>query len=569
MKLLTNGRDVSLDTQEAIELKNAINAWSNSIKNHSFQNLGDQSKISSIVYKPAYIVDLLTRYERRILSHTQTAYKGQTVDEQTISDLAQVKRWDYKLTRDDDDIYKNQLWNIPGSQKVITCPDCSGKKKVKCPDCNHGKIVCYSCKGAGEFSCTSCNGKGYHLCKSCNGVGHTTTSRTKTRMKYTSYAAPTSESYTEYTKHPCKSCGGKGSFTCETCNGKRVVSCNICKGSGELTCKTCGGSAKITCPTCAGAGQVMKYIQLEHSYNDENDRRSKLYDSLEKLFPKLTDLVKALPGNKLFEENKSSFSENYFSNYSYIAEHYNILFGETLRVVQESKGSIIIDQQQLQVYEIPVYEISYSYLQKDYSLLVCGNKHNVHAPISPISEFSDSLLKKAKTFFNLRKFSESLDQLEKCISMNQENVTDEVQALKEKAIKFIHRDYKIGSFLGLILSIGLFTTIINLFSSNIYFIIPRVTRFYHRITTLPKIVPWMLSGIFTILMIWFISKNSKYTIDKYGVEIKSSLFRLAASVINYLIVAISVGILLYLINSTGLLNPLALIIGFIYEKFAI
>lgn len=567
MILLMNERDVSLDTQEAIELKKALNAWSNSIKNHNFQNLGDQSNISTIVYKPAYIVDLLTRYEKRILAHTQVSFKGQTVEEQTITDLAQVKRWDYKLTRDGDDLYKVQYWSIPGSKKVITCPECSGKKKVKCPDCNHGKVVCHHCNGVGKFSCTSCNGKGYHICSNCSGVGYTTTSRTKTRKKYTSYAEARDESYTEYTKHPCKSCEGKGHLPCKTCNSKGVVSCTTCNGSGKLVCNTCGGSAQITCPTCSGTGQVLKYIQLGHSYDDVDRKRSKLYESLVKNFPKLSELSKTFEGDKIFEENENSFPENYLSNYPYISEDYNSLYKESLRVVKESNDSIIVDQQLLLVNEISVYEISYSYNQKNYSILICGSDRIVYAPISPISEFSDSLLKKAKKSYNLKQFSKSLDLLEKCISMNQENVTEAIYELKEKAIKHINRDYKVGSIIGLVLSISLYTLIINALSSEIYFILPRVTKFYHRIVTLPKVVPWMLTAIFAIIMIWFKSKNSKYTIDKYGIKIKSSLFRLSASVINYLIFAVFVGIVLYLINSTGLLNPIALIIGFVFEIF--
>ncbi len=569
MKLLKNGKDVSLDTPKVSELKKAINTWINGIKNHNFENLGDKIQISSVYYKPAYNVGLLTRFEKRILDFTQVPFTNQTIKEQTITLLSQVKRWNYKLTRADKDIYKTQIWNIPGSQKVITCPECSGKKKVTCPDCNHGKVVCYHCNGARKFTCTSCNGTGNHACNSCNGVGYTTTSRTKTRMKYTSYAEAREESYTEVTKHPCKNCGGKGSFPCTTCERTGFVACEVCNGKGKLTCKTCNGTAKITCPTCAGAGQVLKYIQLEHSFEDIDQKNCKPYDSLKDNFPKLSELSKKSSGFKLLEENKKSFPVDYLSDFPYISEKYNKLYNETAKIVQESNDSFIIDQQLLQVYEIPVYEISYSYKQKDYSLLVYSGDQHIYAPLSPLSEFSDSVLKKAKSTFKMGQLSKSLELLEQCISLNQENVSEEVFSLKEKAIKLIHRDYKVGSLLGLILSIGLFTSIINLFSNHIYFIIPRVTNFYHRITTLPKIVPWMLSGIFSILMIWFIARNSKYTIDKYGVGIKSKLFRISTSAINFLIYAISIGILLYLINSTGLLNPIALIFGYIYEKIVL
>ena len=569
MKLLKNGKDVSLDSPKVSELKKAINTWINGIKSHNFENLGDKIQILSVYYKPSYNVGLLTRFEKRILDLTQVPFNNQTIQEQTITVLSQVKRWNYKLTRADKDIYKTQIWSIPGSQKVITCPECSGKKKVTCPDCNHGKVVCYHCNGSGKFTCTSCNGKGYHTCNHCHGVGHTTSSRSKTRNKYSSYGEMRTESYTEYTKHPCKHCSGKGSFPCETCNKKGIVSCTVCHGKGKLICKTCGGSAKITCPTCAGAGQVLKYIQLEHSFEDIDQKNCKLYNSLKDNFPRLSELSKKSSGFKLLEENNKCFPDDYLSDYPYISEEYNKLFNETAKIVQESNDSIIIDQQLLQVYEIPVYDISYSYKKKDYSLLVHGGNQHIYAPLSPLSEFSDSVFKKAKSTFKMRQFSKSLELLEKCISMKQENITEEVFSLKEKAIKLIYRDYKVGSMLGLILSIGIFTSVINLFSNRIYFIIPKVTNFYHRITTLPKIVPWMLSGIFSILMIWFISRNSKYTIDKYGIKVKSTLFRISTSVINFLIYGISIGILLYLINSTGLLNPIALIFGYIYEKIVL
>lgn len=569
MKFLTNGKDISLDTQKVSELKKAINTWINSIKHHVFQNLGDQIHVSSVYYKPVYKVDLSTRYEKRVLSHTQVPFKGQAVAEQTITELSQVKRWNYKLTREGNDIYTPQSWSIPGSHKVVTCSQCSGKKTVKCPDCNHGKVVCYHCNGAGKFSCTSCNGKGHHACSQCNGAGHTTTSRTKLRKKYSSTGEMREESYTEYEKHQCKSCSGKGYFPCKACNQKGVVPCTVCHGKGKLTCKTCSGSAKITCPTCNGAGQIVKYIHLEHSYDDKELRACKPYDSLKTGFPKLSELSKKAFGIKLLEENKTSFPENYLSNFPYISEEYNKLFKESARIVQESKDSIIIEELLLQIYEIPVYEISYTFKEQKYSLLVYGTNQNIYAPQSPLSEFSDSVLKKAKSAFRMRQFSNSLELLEKCIGMNQENVSEDIRTLKEKAIKLILRDYKVGSFLGMFISIGLFITIVNIYSNNLYFIIPRVTKFYHRITTLPTIVPWMLSGIFTFLMIWFVSRNTKYTIDKYGIKIKSSLFRTSASVINFLIYGIAVGALIYLINSTGLLNPVALIFGFVYEKFVL
>ncbi len=566
MKLLTNGKDVFQDQKKVLDLRKAINTWINGIKNHNLENLGDKIEISSAYYKPSYCVGLITRYEKRILNFTQEPFTNQTVSKRVITSISQVNRWDYELTKTTENIPKPKIWKIPGSEEVTTCPKCSGKKQIKCPDCSNGRITCHICNGSGRLVCSSCNGKGYHRCSSCGGKGYTESHSTKTRTKYSSYGEMRQESYTETTKRNCKSCNGKGNHPCRSCGTTGYVRCRNCNGAGTVKCSTCHGFSQIICPVCSGVGQIIKYIQLEHSFEDKYHKYCKTYDSLNHSFPKLTELSKGASGFSLLHENKSSFQEKYLSNFPYIAQEYDKLHYETIQIVQESNNSIKINKQQLQVFEIPVYEVSYSYEEKNYTLLVYGGKQKIYAPISPLSKFADSVLKNAKRFYKTKQYSKSLEQLNKNITLNQENITKEVSDLKNKIVKHIHRDYKVGSVIGLIASIGLFTALVNLLSEHFYFIIPRVAKFYDEIITLPKVLPWVMAAIYAIFMIWFISKNSNYTIEKYGIKIKSSLFRKIVSIVNFLIFGLGISILIFLINSTGLLIPIASVAGYFFDK---
>ncbi len=514
MKLLLEGKDVTQDQKKITELRIAVNTWINNIKNHNLNNIGDNILISSVYYKPTYNIGLLTRYEKRILQYTSLPYKNQEIAKQEITSLAQVPRWDYELTKVTDVLPKSKIWKISGSEEVATCPTCSGKKKIKCPDCQNGKISCHVCHGKGSLTCTSCNGSGHRQCTSCGGRGYTESRSTKTRNKYSSYGEMRVESYTETTRNNCRSCNGTGRISCSACDASGHTKCSYCGGTGSLQCTTCHGSSYITCTTCAGLGQVMKFIQMENSFEDKYNIYSKTYSDLATNFPDLSNLCRNASGFSRFDESGTSFSKDFLSEYPYLSQGYNKLYNEKFPLLDQYKDGIRIIKQRLQVFEIPVYEVKYQFEGENYVMLVYGGKLQVYAPVSPLSKYADSVLEEAKRLFKLKKYSTSLSLINKSIKLDSRNNTKDVAELKEKILKCINRDYKTGSFLGLVLNIVFFAALIYFLAGRLYFIIPGIAAFYHRITTLSEVLPWVLWAGFTAAMFLFLPKNIPYTEKK-------------------------------------------------------
>ena len=238
---------------------------------------------------PDYSAKTIAVVDERSLSEVHRPFRGaEIVGGKTID---QIDVWtDVSITLKGDGSSNKQHYDVPHTDSVRTCHDCSGR----------GEVTCDGCSGSGKVRCGRCRGAGTE-----------------------------EESYEESEQAVCTSCTGgyNGKQVCGRCNGSRWcvkqvtktrrITCTRCAGRGDLTCSTCGGSGKVTCPTCEGARDLHWWVQCTSSessseviftYNGQNK-----YDS-EKSLAKYKDisLLNSIEGSYIvegFSDLKGSYEE--------------------------------------------------------------------------------------------------------------------------------------------------------------------------------------------------------------------------------------------------------------------
>ncbi|GAB4121982.1 MAG: protein kinase [Roseiflexaceae bacterium] len=144
--------------------------------------LGQVIQIEQIVSYNLYIYELRAHYERRTEPQgRQVVYSGAPID----PFLRELDRWSVQLPEYEPFIdAAPESIPLPGSRKLVPCPDCNGAQKLPCRACaGSGTIArtrkvtepdgkqrteqfkenCPTCHGYGQRECTRCQGHGQLL----------------------------------------------------------------------------------------------------------------------------------------------------------------------------------------------------------------------------------------------------------------------------------------------------------------------------------------------------------------------------------------------------------------------
>jgi hypothetical protein len=553
------------------ELIKKINAWSNNIPHHPYQNFGDSIKVESLLYAPAYPVLLDTQYEKRSKSEEFIPYDQRKIPERKYFNLNDINVWEWNLktiekyTDDEFNFFATGSEYIEdchrcGAKGWITCTQCHGEKSITCPKCNGtGDTKCTSCSGSGKTQCSHCNGRGFtggtQKCSSCGGSGKVYAYESSWEKNVFETCSSCHGSGEINNSVNCSSCRGTGKTQCRSCGGKGKVTCSKCGGNGRITCPKCSGSGRNVCPTCEGKQQLLHYINLNQTLNADTKDAAMLHQKLSAKFPEFKDNWSDYESELLFNTREEEISLEHLPQDTHLDELFN-------RHLKEAKSQCNSSQkilfQDLDIRKIDVWLLNYTFEGKTYCFAFQGKNHTIIPGLNPISEFSSQLVNTAykaaesRSYvkaYRITKKSKDIDVYEQ-----KETVKNQLYELREK----IAQPYFFGAKIG-----GVIAALIIGFMSFIYFrdvnFIFSWAEFINRPTNfLFNIHPWIMS-IITAWIVFKISKFSGNISDQIFGVLPGSHLRLSLGIITSIVFSFLILAIVLLINSTGLTIVVSLV----------
>ena len=559
MEKLFKHLDLSNNEISKERVKKTVTEWVSKIPGHGIGDLGSKIKVKSIHLLPSHKLDFQTQYENRFVRNAEEPYANQKISELQYTNIYQIDPWTFQLDKILPYQNKSKNYNVTGSHQVHTCNICSGRGHNTCPTWSgNGRETCYTCHGNGLMSCHSCGGSGKSTCSSCGGSG-----RKPSSICGTCSGSGTIYDYTNQRNTTCGSCGGsgsKGGGTCFNCGGTGQSDCYVCRGTGTLTCTTCGGNGKITCRTCKGKTivtcyhckgnkKVVAFFQIKHNLSTKRDVKLQNNKEIDIKYPYLKMDAKDYREEIVFEKTVPNLPNNIFEESNYIESSYKEQIKSSLE--EKEKGAKIF-QQRIRIYQTDAVDVEYEYEGKNYQLLIYGQYDKIYAPNSPITVVRDTLYHEAKSLYENKKYSESIELLNKAIGMNEDDRVKYLSILKEKALKELKKYYEYGALLGSILGAYIFFTSTLFFLEKPRFIIPSFNADYLKSEWLQSILPLTVGAIFLFLVKNIYKVSSNFLVKYCSAKIKGNVSIILAGAFVSSFFVFLMWLTVMLGNSTGI-----------------
>jgi hypothetical protein len=401
-----------LTGNKALETKcrDIITQWAKTFKGTGKLEFGKIIEINSIAQTPIYEIKIYSQFEKRQLNKKFYPFKGEELEEYTLSSTQPVDIWAFKLQKVDEFVEKNFNYVVSGSKKAVICTKCEGDKEVICHICSGTKIMtCLNCKGTTQMKCRTCNGTSKKTCKTCNGHGNLPTQ--SYRCLSCSGTGTVYNQYVPGNREKCKSCGGKGSVVktpkctscggtgyvkCPTCHGKKTETCIYCN-NGKKSCIKCKQTGKLTCQICDGYGKIVKYLEINQQFYFKNIVKLAADQQFLDTYSNIRSEIKINNSNPILNIRKKFFTPTIISETGAFSTALTSITNEFINTVNTEQA--FINFQQLLICMIDILDIKYSFKGKDYSIALIGENYKVYATNSPISEKAFSFFNKALGFF--------------------------------------------------------------------------------------------------------------------------------------------------------------------------
>jgi hypothetical protein len=193
--------------------------------------------------------------------------------------------------------------------------------------------------------------------------------------------------------------------------------------------------------------------------------------------------------------------------------------GGGLRIINE-KGTIGL---------VHMYWVTYTFQDKEYSLLVYGPESRVYAPKSPFADMSFSLYEQAVKLCRKGFFGKCLDTLDKAAALDVEGENTGIGELREKAQKRMLRQYRWGEYAGK--AAAGFAAWFCIFHLRLIpdIILPAVSELHSRITWPSEVYLWILTAVTVITIFGFYRKLRYFLNRNYGYMVRNGIIRFSVS----------------------------------------
>jgi phage FluMu protein Com len=374
--------DRDLPKQEEAQVRASLTAYAEAVPHHDLRGLGKQVTIIKAREFRTYRVVLDSLYERRHAARKEEPFQGSDVPPPKTTEQ-NIQVWTYPYPTGEEFRNGTKENVVPASKEVRPCSKCGGQKVACCDGCSGRKIVvCSNCGGSGDFRCGLCEGNGYRQVQ--------TGTRTKTEV--------------------CP-CGGKSQFHCWQCNntgtrhreepvyqavpctcGTGRRKCSLCDGHRQIRCPKCTGSGKLPCTPCKATGQMLSYLAVVQSFEASSQtitapctgiKDQRISGMLQQTdyspFVTLatTEVPDALKLSSGAEQVRAGIIKAFDAAQSRISDESRLM------------------RQRLQVGMASILEVGYQHEGKSYTAWFVGKQFRVHAPVSPITDTLQRMVKEA------------------------------------------------------------------------------------------------------------------------------------------------------------------------------
>lgn len=467
---------LAIDQAARDRVRDYVNAYAASSKGHPYANYGDDIKLETYELCPIYVVSLRTQYDKRYVNRGYYPYKGIEIPPRKFFHESDVDVWSYQLRTTDQFTDDECSFQVPGSQHVEICETCGGKGEVTCPTCDgRGRVTCSKCGGSGTLRCSSCGGRGSSSCSYCGGSGHRQESYQERCIVSTEYkegsafGTPVYGYRTAYRSVTCSSCGGSGKHTCSSCGGSGKHTCSKCGGRGDLLCTTCNGKGKVTCKTCQGYGRNVHAFYINQKLYSVRDK-SYFHDPRVREVAEIYDQKGNYRGTRVFDFAAEALGQGVFSEEREMAARMDSFIAK--HAGESSSGNHILFQR-ADILRVDAWWVEYTYKGKRYNGVISDDYF--YAGVSPISEYSDKIIKEADKSLGGMGTLKARKLVEQAEDLDVYDNRERVRKLRELVEKHLNTLYKLGTNLMFWL-IALFVTP---FLYNFYDRLNPVLRYAH------------------------------------------------------------------------------------------
>ena len=435
---------LAIDQAARDRVRDYINAYAASSRGHPFAGYGDHINLKTYELCPIYVVSLRTQYDQRYVNTGQYPYKNTDIPARRFLKESDVDAWSYELRTTDRFTDDQCAYEVPGSQHVEICSTCAGKGKVTCPTCDgEGRVTCSDCGGSGALTCTACGGRGSSNCSSCNGRGYKQESyeeRYVQSMKFKDgFSTPVYGYRTAYRDVVCPSCRGSGKHICSSCDGRGEHTCSKCGGKGDLLCTTCDGRGKVTCKTCQGYGRnVHAFYVFQRLYNICDT--SYFHDPRVREVAEIYDQKGNYKWTRVFDFTAEALGRGVFSEEREMAARMDSFIAKHAGEASRDRHILF---QRADILRVDAWWVEYTYKGKHYNGVISGDYF--YAGVSPISEYSDNILKKADKSLGGVGTVKARKLVEQAEGLGVYDNRDRVRTLRELVKKHLNTLSKLGT----------------------------------------------------------------------------------------------------------------------------
>ncbi|MBD3225777.1 MAG: hypothetical protein GF313_13700 [Caldithrix sp.] len=566
-------KDVTGNAEMINYCRKRIDTWAQRFSAGALQGLGQKIDITSITQFPVYRVKLLSQYEKRALSNQHRPFKGEQPAQPTVTNTQQVDAWRYNLKSISNFAEHDYRYTVQGSEYTKTCAFCKGKKETTCQTCQGGgKVGCSKCDQTGKMRCTDCWGNRYYRCPdcsgsgqirqkrrcgSCGGVGQTRKYRndgSSVMIRCPSCGGRGSSLQTQN----CSACAGRGKISCKNCGGTGKETCNLCHGKTFLWCGPCNHTGIVTCEACAGSGTLVYYIELrQHFFHDEQIK----IVSAQALTDQYADVLSKLDhssGQQIYTGKQSLFTEDHLQESGLFAPFLKTLCRDANGKYTDT--DTMINFQELSISKSDVYDLCYKYQGKSYHLIIMGDGR-LHVPAAnPVAEMGQTHYHNAQHFLEKGKLAASLRELQSAKRIDVENRNRQIPVLFEEIKTKFLKAYRVGAFTGAVLSVVLFGLLSYLWLQSPRFILPWLNQLYQSTAWMQSIHVFIIPVLLVPFGLFSYKKTIRLCDNQAHVKIEKGLYRLLAAVAVAVFFTVVAWLFLLVINSSGLLLLITVIL---------
>jgi hypothetical protein len=245
-------------------------------------------------------------------------------------------------------------------------------------------------------------------CRACNGKGRE--ERTRKVPKYRD--CPRCRASGRVENYRCGDCDGTGrveyrgdeiyTVPCSVCTERGQVPCGTCKATGEVRCEVCRATGAVVCPTCSGRCWLVetKVIRQTLSAADRATAPTRPAAIPPDVFKQVRPNRDYARVGQIVSPDLAPFAAEFSLPESPdLADQVR----ELIRTAQQANAGARLARQQLVVYAAAAYQFAYEVDKKQYDCWVAGGGGELHAPVNPITDELEQMVRDAIEDENARR----------------------------------------------------------------------------------------------------------------------------------------------------------------------